>query len=56
MSYKLLMEILSFEDEKQHFSEEEQQQIENELKKRTKHKLQKLGDKIISSIDYINDH
>lgn len=56
MGYKLLLEILNYEEEKENFSKKEQEEIERDLKNKTKSAFKKIGKKIITSIDYINDH
>lgn len=56
MGYKLLLEILNYDENKESFTEDEQMAIEAELKEKTKKSVKRIGEKIISTIDYINRH
>lgn len=58
MSYKLLIEILNYEEAKKYYSKIERENIECELKKKIKSSAvnMNLGKKIVDIIDSINDH
>lgn len=56
MSYKLLIEILCYDDCKNSYTFEEQRKFEADLRLRTNNSFNKIGNKAIKIIDHINAH